>query len=171
MTFDLAFDRLLGHEGSLSLDPNDPGNWTGGSIGVGELRGSKYGISAKSYPALDIAALTIDESRELYKRDFWSRIHADSLPDGVAFQLFDYAVNSGVETAIRHFQRALGVADDGHWGPVSQAAADAMSESDQILRLNGERLDFMTRLNNWPSAGRGWARRIAANLRYGAIDS
>jgi hypothetical protein len=39
------------------------------------------------------------------------------------------------------------------------------------MRLNAERLDFMTRLKNWPHHGRGWARRIAANLRYGATDS
>ncbi len=80
-------------------------------------------------------------------------------------------MNSGIETAVRYLQRALGVADDGHWGPVSQAAADKLSESDAIMQLNAERLDFMTRLRNWPNHGKGWARRIAGNLRYGAIDS
>jgi lysozyme family protein len=155
----------------LSLDPNDRGNWTSGIVGVGLLRGSKYGISAMSYPTLDIAALTIDDARTIYKRDFWDRLHGDRLFDGVAFQCFDFAVNSGIETAVRYLQRALGVADDGHWGPISQAAADALSESDQILRLNGERLDFLTRLSGWPTQGKGWARRIAGNLRYGAVDS
>jgi lysozyme family protein len=104
-------------------------------------------------------------------RDFWTRVHADTLFDGVAFQLFDFAVNSGIETAVRYLQRAVGVADDGHFGPMSQAAVDLMSESDLILRLNAERLEFMTKLSNWPDAGRGWARRIAGNLRYGAEDS
>lgn len=68
-------------------------------------------------------------------------------------------------------QRAVGVADDGHWGPVSTAAAAALSESDSIMLLCAERLDFMTKLKNWPDHGRGWARRIAQNLRYGALDS
>jgi lysozyme family protein len=40
-----------------------------------------------------------------------------------------------------------------------------------ILNLNAERLDFMTRLSNWPNAGKGWARRIAKNLHYGALDT
>ena len=93
------------------------------------------------------------------------------LHDGVAYQSLDFAVNSGVGTAIRYLQRALGVADDGHWGAMSAAAAGAMSESDQIMRLSAERLDFMTRLKNWPDASRGWSRRIAQNLRYGAEDS
>lgn len=171
MTFDEAFERLLGHEGVLSLDRNDRGNWTSGVIGVGELKGSKYGISAMSYPDLDIARLSREDCAAIYRRDFWNRIDADRLADGVAFQLFDFAVNSGVETAVRYLQRAIGVADDGRWGPVSRAAAAAMSESDVILGLNAERLDFMTRLSGWPTQGRGWARRIARNLRYGLIDS
>ncbi len=158
-TFDLFFDRLLGNEGGYSNDPNDPGGET------------NWGISKRSYPDVDIKALTKAGAKAIYWRDFWSRIDADALPDGVAFQLFDFAVNSSPETAVRYFQRAIGVADDGHFGPISRAAAQAISESDAIMRLNAERLDFMTRLSNWPSAGRGWARRIAQNLRYGAEDS
>ena len=159
MDFDIAFIRLMEHEGGIVNDPNDPGGLT------------KYGISQRSYPHLDIAALTLEDCKAIYKRDFWTRINADRLPDGVAFQSFDFAVNSGIETAVRYLQRALGVADDGHWGPVSQAVADGTSETDMILCLNAERLMFMTKLKNWPHAGRAWARRIAQNLRYGADDS
>lgn len=159
MNFDEAFDRLIGHEGRYVDNKNDPGGET------------NWGISKRSYPDVDIKNLTIDGAKEIYLRDFWKRINADSLPDGVAYQLFDFAVNSGIETAVRYLQRALGVADDGHWGPVSQAAADKTSESDMIMLLNAERLDFMTRLKNWPDASRGWARRIVGNLRYGAQDS
>ncbi len=149
----------MAHEGGYRLDPADPGGET------------KWGISKRSYPHLSIAELTREDARDIYRRDFWSRISADTLPDGVAFQLFDFAVNSGIETAVRYLQRAVGVADDGHWGPVSQRAAEVASESDMIQMLNAERLDFMTRLRNWPTHGRGWARRIAQNLRYGAEDS
>lgn len=159
MTFDEAFDRLMGHEGGYVNDPQDPGGET------------QWGISKRSYPTVDIKHLTREQAKEIYRRDFWNRVHGNDLPDGVSFQLFDYAVNSGVETAIRHLQRAVGVADDGHWGPLSQAAADLLSESDIIMRLNAERLTFMTGLMGWPRFGRGWARRIAQNLRYGAEDS
>lgn len=157
--FDTAYDRVMGHEAGYVNDPNDPGGET------------KWGISKRSYPHVDIKGLTREDARAIYRRDFWQRIRADKLADGVAFQLFDFAVNSGMETAIRYLQRALLVADDGHWGPRSQAAADASSESDLILLLCAERLDFMTRLKNWDHHGRGWARRMAGNLRYGAIDS
>lgn len=159
MNFDEAFDRLIGHEGGYVNNPEDPGGET------------KWGISKRSYPHLDIASLTREDAREIYRVDFWQRIKGETLHDGVAYQLFDFAVNSGIETAVRYLQRAVGVADDGWWGPRSQAAAMAMSESDTIMLLNAERLDFMTRLRNWPNASRGWARRIAGNLRYGAEDS
>lgn len=159
MNFDIAFDRLVTSEGGYVNDPADPGGET------------KFGISKRSYPNVDIKNLTRDQAKAIYLRDFWNLINAGKLYDGVAFQLLDFAVNSGISTAIRYFQRALGVADDGHWGPVSQAAADKASESDEIMLINAERLDFMTRLSNWPAAGKGWARRIVQNLRYGAVDS
>lgn len=157
--FDVAFDRLLGHEGGYTAGAGDPGGET------------NWGISKRSYPAVDIRNLTRDGAKIIYRRDFWARIHADQLPPAVAFQVFDFAVNSGIETAIRYLQRAVGVADDGHWGPVSAAAAVAVPAADIILRLNAERLEYMTRLSNWPVASRGWVRRVAQNLRYGAGDT
>lgn len=159
MTFDDAFDRLMGHEGGYTSGKGDPGGET------------KWGISKRSYPTVNIKALSRDGAKAIYRRDFWNRIKADQLPDGVAFQLFDFAVNSGIETAVRYLQRAVGVADDGIWGPISQAALASRTEADVIMRLNAERLDFMTRLSVWPTFSRGWARRIATNLRYGSEDA
>ncbi len=159
MNFDTAFDRLMGHEGGYSNDPRDPG---------GETR---WGVSKRSYPNVDIANLTREGAKEIYRRDFWGRINGDRLHDGVAFQVFDFAVNSGIETAVRKLQKALGVADDGYWGPLSQAAADSTSESDTIMRLVAERLDFWRSLSTWKIYGNGWAGRAAQNLRYGALDS
>ena len=159
MNFDSAFDRLIGHERGYTAGVGDPGGET------------NWGISKRSYPQLNIKRLTREEARAIYLRDFWNRIDAGSLYDGVAYQLFDFAVNSGIETAVRAMQRAAGVADDGHWGTVSARAAAGMTEPDLIMNINAERLEFMTRLDNWNVAGRGWARRIAGNLRYGATDS
>lgn len=159
MDFETAFSRLLGHEGGYVNAPKDPGGET------------NWGISKRSYPSVDIKGLTRDGAKAIYLRDFWQRINGDQLFDGVAFQTFDFAVNSGIETAVRKLQLALGVADDGHFGPASLAAAKVMSESDQIMRLNAERLDFMRKLKVWPNFSSGWAGRIAGNLRYGALDS
>lgn len=159
MDFTQAFDRLINHEGGYVNNPLDPGGET------------NWGISKRSYPLINIATLTREGAKAIYKRDFWDRIHGDTLAPGVAFQVFDFAVNSGIETSVRYLQRALGVADDGFWGPVSQSAANSSSPSTLIMSLNAERLDYMTRLSAWPAFGKGWARRIANNLRYGTQDS
>lgn len=158
MNFDVAFNRLIGHEGGYVNNPDDPGGET------------KWGISKRSYPHLDIAGLTREEAREIYLLDFWHKIYADQMPFSLAFQAFDFAVNSGIGTAIRYLQRALGVADDGYWGPITREAAMRSNEAAVIMRLSAYRLKFMTRLNNWPNASRGWSRRIADNLLIGVDD-
>ena len=159
MTFDEAFNRLMGSEGGYVNHPEDPGGET------------KWGISKRSYPDLNIKELTRYDAKKIYLKDFWNRVHADEMYDGVAFQAFDFAVNSGIETSVRKLQRAIGVADDGYWGPITQARIVSLSESDVIMLFVAERLDFWTRLSTWPTFGRGWARRAADNLRYGAKDS
>lgn len=157
--FRLLIDRILGHEGGYVNDPADPGGET------------KWGISKRSYPHLNIAALSREEAIEIYYTDFWLPLKADRFHDGVAFQLLDSAVNSGITQSVRFLQRALGVADDGIFGPVSLKASQEQSESDQIMLFIAERIEFMTKLKNWPNHGKGWMRRIAQNLRYGAEDS
>jgi hypothetical protein len=49
--FERCMDEVFKHEGGLSLIRADPGNWTGGKVGKGELRGTKYGIAAHAHPA------------------------------------------------------------------------------------------------------------------------
>lgn len=100
--FEDAFKIVIGHEGGLSMDPQDRGNWTSGVIGKGQLKGTKYGISAAAYPDIDIKALTLNYAHWVYKRDYWDRIYADFLPPALAIAAFDTAVNSGV-TKSREF--------------------------------------------------------------------
>jgi lysozyme family protein len=46
--FNIAFELTVGHEGGYSNNPDDPGNWTGGDVGEGQLKGTKYGVSGLS---------------------------------------------------------------------------------------------------------------------------
>ena len=159
MTFDQIFDRLIKNEGGYVNDPTDAGGET------------NWGISKRSYPNVDIKALTRDGAKKIYFDDFWTPLQGDRLFDGLAYQLFDAAVNIGISMAIRLFQRALGVADDGHFGPHSMEASVAMSETDQIMRFLAERLRYNVKCRTWKEHGGGWTNRIAANLYYGAEDS
>ncbi len=153
MNFDQAFDILVSHEGGYVNDPRDPGGET------------KFGISKRAYPALDIAALTLADAKAIYRRDYWDRAQCDRLPPGVAFDVFDAAVNSGIGQATRWLQRAVGVADDGVAGPLTLAAVARLEPEAVQARFSGHRLAFMTRLSTWDAFGRGWARRIASNLQ------
>jgi lysozyme family protein len=87
------------------------------------------------------------------------------------YQVFDAAVNHGIGNVIRMLQRAAKVADDGHWGPVSATAYEAMDESDALIRFLSQRLRFMAKLTTWLEFGRGWANRIADDLDYAAQDN
>lgn len=151
--FEQYFERLIGHEGGYVADSRDPGGET------------KFGISKRAYPHLDIKALMLQDAKAIYKRDYWDRACCDALPPGVAFDVFDAAVNSGIGQSIRFLQRAVGVADDGVVGPVTLAAVRRTDAETVQARFNGQRLDFMSRLTTWDVFGKGWARRIAANLK------
>ena len=169
MNFDQAFDRLISHEGGYSDDRNDLGNWTGGRVGVGELKGTKFGIAAHSYPYLDIKNLTLEQAKEIYRRDFWDIL--GEAHSSIKFQVFDAAVNHGHGNAIRFLQRAVGVADDGAWGKVSQAALNRMETNDVLLRFVAYRLKFWASLRTFDIYGRGWTNRGAENLLFAAEDN
>lgn len=152
MTFDEAFDRLIGHEGGYINSRADPGGET------------KYGISKRSYPGEDIQGMTLARAKEIYRRDFWGAGAIDALPEGIKFDAFDMAVNSGVTASIRVLQRVAGTTQDGIMGPATLLAINSIPPMRLAARFNGARLAFMAELPNWPNAGRGWARRIASNL-------
>ena len=80
-------------------------------------------------------------------------------------RVFDTAVNSGIGQAIRFLQRAVGMADDGVVGPLTLAAVMRRDPEAVQARFNGHRLEFMTKLSTFDVFGKGWARRVAANLQ------
>ena len=133
LTFDTAFDRLIGHEGKFTDDSKDRGNWTTGVIGKGQCKGTKYGISAMTYPDLDIRNLTLDQAKAIYKRDWWDRINADDLHPAIVFQVWDFAVNAGMGTAKRKLQKAVNVAEDGIIGPMTIKAIKKADLNDVLL--------------------------------------
>lgn len=152
MNFDEAFELLIDHEGGYVNHPNDPGGET------------KFGISKRAYPNEDIARLTLERAKQIYRRDYWDKVEADALPPEIRFDVFDVAVNSGVRTAIRMLQRAAFAEVDGVLGPRTRMAIKSMNPLVLFARINGARLAFMADLPTWPTFGRGWAKRIAANL-------
>ena len=54
MQFELVYTRVFTTEGSLTKNQDDPGNWTGGKVGVGLLKGTKGGIAAATSNSLTV---------------------------------------------------------------------------------------------------------------------
>lgn len=167
MNFDEAFKTVIGHEGGFTLHSGDPGNWTGGKVGIGTLKGTKYGIAANTYPSEDIKNLTLDRAKQLYKRDFWDKAKCDQLPDGLRFHVFDVSVNSGVSRGVKTLQQALGVNDDGIIGNQTINAAKSQNAHEILIKFYSFRIAFYTSLNTFPTFGKGWMNRVANNLKVG----
>lgn len=165
--FDAALAITAETEGVYSVDPDDPGNWTGGRRREGELKGTKYGISAASFPNLDIKNLSFDDARKIYRDQYWNRAGCPNMPPLLAAIVFDSAVNNGVGRAVRFVQQQIGLAEDGAFGPKTREALFAALEKDPDgVGLAGEvharRIYYMTSLQNWRNHyGYGWSRRLA----------
>lgn len=162
MNFDTAFERLIGHEGGYSNHPDDPGGETMWGVTAAVARANGYAGPMRSYPR--------ELAKALYRSLYWDKVKADSMPFPVAFQVFDAAVNHGTGQAAKFLQRAAGVVDDGIIGPKTLAAVAARDAAAILLLFNAEREQFYTDLKTWPSFGKGWSRRVVANLRYAAGD-
>lgn len=171
MDFDSAFDRLIGHEGKFTDDARDPGNWTGGRVNSGQLKGTKFGIAANTYGDLDIKSLTLEQAKAIYYRDWWLKAGADEMNSAIVFQMWDFAVNAGMGTAKRALQYAAGVAQDGQIGPLTIAAVKRTELNDILLKFNAFRLRHYTSLSTWSTYGKGWANRTAGQLDYAAQDN
>lgn len=162
MDFDTAFERLLGNEGRYSNDPRDPGGETMWGIVIREARAHGYTGQMRDMPK--------DVAKAIYRKDYWDLL-GDGVHPAIKFQAFDFGVNAGVGTSIRKLQAAIGVADDGRWGPVSAAKLSAMDVNDVLMRFAAQRLFFYTSLSTWPAFGKGWTRRVANDLNYAAGDN
>ena len=171
LTFDQAFERLIGHEGKFTNDRQDRGNWTTGVIGKGELKGTKYGISAMTYPDLDIKSLSLQQAKKIYKRDWWDKINADQIDSALVFQVWDFAINAGMGTAKRKLKKAVGVAEDCMIGKQTIQAINNTELNDVLMKFNAERLKYYTSLSTWSRYGKGWTLRVAGQLNYAAADN
>lgn len=153
--------RVIGSEGGYAnRNPkDDPGGET------------KWGISKRSYPELDIKNLTIAQASKIYEKDFIGPLLGKGIPNGIVFQLFDFGVHSGIQRAIKSLQKELGVTADGVIGKVTLGKLKEKSESDLVMLIIASRIEFMTSLSNWQANSKGWARRMATNLRHGSEDT
>lgn len=159
--FNEVFAIVIGKEegSTLSLDPKDPGNWTGGKVGVGELKGSKFGISAASFPHVDIPNLTYGMAMALAKQRYWDVYGCDQFDSRIGYLIFDAAYNGGHPAL--WLQEAAGVKADGVIGAGTIAAVRKVDPLKIVLGFMASRFQYWTECAAWPAEHTGWVRRGA----------
>ena len=84
----------------LTFDPQDPGGTT------------KFGISQRSHPLVNVEALTREQAEDIYYNEYWTPINLENIPAPLDLAIFDSAVNHGV-----NFAKSLQTIMD--YGPIS----------------------------------------------------
>ncbi|MBF0680874.1 MAG: glycoside hydrolase family 108 protein [Devosia sp.] len=159
--FDACLDHMLAQEGGYVDHPADPGGATNMGITRKTLARWRNISPWTELPKSAVEGLTRTEAARIYRALYWNPCRADQFPPGLDLALFDFAVNSGPDRAVRTLQAGLGVAADGVVGPVTTSAAQKADANEAINDLCDRRLRFLQGLSTFPTFGRGWTRRVA----------
>lgn len=96
----------LREDGGYTNDPADPGGET------------KWGISKRAHPELDIANLSVAEAIKIYKKDYYDvytkraiPLDLDTCSSDFAVAIFDTGVNCGVNRTYTWYQTAVKTKD------------------------------------------------------------
>lgn len=144
-----AIANVLLMEGGLVNDPNDPGGLT------------KFGISKKAHPQVDVASLTVEQATALYRVE-WGEIHGDELPPPLALLVFDHAVNAGRSRAINMLQAVCDAGVDGVIGTQTIEAVKLYYNrrgADALRFYTERRLSYYRSIDGWQHYAAGWTKR------------
>ena len=150
--FNEIIEQVLEHEGGYVNDPTDLGGET------------KYGITKRFYPDVDIKNLTIEQATEIYKKDYWDKNKVESLPQNLWHIYFDMCVNMGKRTAVKVLQRAANnkgrnIDVDGGLGPATIGALKGV-ELDRVRAYRVKfYVDLITAKPEQEKFFLGWFRR------------
>jgi hypothetical protein len=131
---------ILKWEGGYVNDPDDPGKAT------------KWGISQRAYPDLDIKNLSEEDCLRIYAKDYWDACNCDDIPFPSNVAVFDTAVNCGVDRAKKWFNEA-------------ESLEDFMNSRKQhYYNLLNQNIGYSKYI-------KGWLRRLADLQKFIEINS
>jgi lysozyme family protein len=116
-TIDAMIDDVIRREGGYVDHPAD----RGGPTRFGITRASLAHYRGRDVTAAEVAALSRDEAKHIYRRDYYQAPRIDQLPARIQPFVFDSAVNHGPARAIRFVQQVCNQA--GFGAPASAATA------------------------------------------------
>lgn len=131
---------------------------------------TKYGISKKAYPHLDISKVTRPFAEKIYLKDYWYLANCDDLPYPINVAVFDAAVNHGVFRAQWLLQDVIGAKRDGIIGPRTLKKVSQLNLQELFVDYNRRRVQFFyaicsndrSQLENL----NGWINRLFRLTQY-----
>lgn len=136
---------------------------------------TKFGVSQRAYPNLDIAALTYADAAALFEKDYWRPLGCHILPAMIAVPIFDCAINQGQRVAGRFLQRAVGVPTrdvDGIVGPQTLAIAAGVAPARHrfvAVDIQERRLRRYEETAGYERNGHSWRNRVLMSTLLGAL--
>jgi lysozyme family protein len=151
--FNLFIPILQKIEGGYQNLSGDDGNYNS----LGQLVGTKFGISARFYEGIikrpptvaDMKAITKEKARQLYKKYFWDDVQGDTLKSqSVANLIADHAVNSGespigtiVQRILReNFGKAIKI--DGDIGIITASLINSVNQKQLFDKIKTARANY-----------------------------
>lgn len=119
--FSVALSFVQKSEGGYSNHKNDRGGAT--NYGVTNTTfhdAQRLGIISKNI--VRVKDITKEDAEKIFKEMYWKKIHGDELPRDLSIAVFDMAILSSPERAVRTLQKALGLTPDGVIGPETMLA-------------------------------------------------
>ncbi|MEO0466088.1 MAG: glycosyl hydrolase 108 family protein [Pseudomonadota bacterium] len=174
-----AFDRAVEHvfkvEGGFDHAADDG---AGGKYGIAQSEFDAWRASSGRAQA-NVADLTIDEAREIYKETYWDKLRGGDMPEAVSLIVMDAAAEHGNNRAIKLLQKSLNALGanpklrvDGLIGPRTLGALEGFSVGRVLDEFVVKRGLHYVRRPSFDLFGLDWARRLVSSARaaYGLFD-
>lgn len=186
MSFDKAFSKTMAHEGGYVNDPDDRGgetyrgvsrrfnpDWRGWPIVDAQKSKSSFPRSLKGNGELRVLV------KSFYKVNYFDPFKGDDMPEELAIEMFDTAVNMGVDRGVEFLQEALNYLNrdgklypdmkvDGSYGSKTHASFHKYLKSDsaelllKFLNVLQARqyMEILKRDSTQEKFIRGWFNRV-----------
>lgn len=167
---DPAFDYVMDLEGGGNVHTveGDPGGTT------------KWGVTQRDYPNLDIPDLTRDQAKEIFRQDYWDPVQGDDIrSQEIATELVEMAFNTGIPAAVHTAQSATNdvlkragdtfrLAVDGIFGPQTLKGLNRIAGMNGIAEMAWDGRFNLRQLKYYRNLDRdlvdrffvGWTRRV-----------
>ena len=159
--FSVFLRKILRLEGGYVNHKNDRGGCTNKGITLNTFK-QYYGAVSDCN---DLKSMTEEQAGQIYKKGYWDPCWGDKIQcTKIAQIIVDWAVNSGVKTAVKNVQKIVGVTADGIMGPMTLKAINTYSQKDLFFAIKKVRKEFYEKIVEKDSSQKvflkGWLNRL-----------